>query len=279
MNGLAVEHAVTISVRDSAALLDATSGPDLGDPYYAPPKQRPFLQEVGADPGRLRVAFSVKPLGGSPVHKDCGDAVHDVAALLEKLGHHVEEGSPKIDAKAYGDAGATIWGAGSAATVEAVSTSLGRLPIPDDYEPINWDRYQEGQKIPAWRYMHAIGYMQSLSREVARFFNRFDVWLTPTLGEPPPMLGTLHPRPAVAIKDFSKYGELVGQFIPFTPLANYTGQPAMSVPLYWNGEGLPIGVHFMGRFGEEAILFRLAAQLEQARPWAKRRPPVCVGSA
>jgi len=276
MNGLVVEHAVTLTVRDSAALLDATSGPDLGDPYNAPPKLRPFLQEIGADPGRLRVAFSMKAPGGSGVHSDCGEAVRDAAALLEKLGHHVEEGAPQIDGKVYGEASATIWGAFAAATVEGAAARMGRKPNANDYEPINWASYQDGLRVPAWQYIQAIGHMQSVSRQIAGFFDRFDVWLTPTLGEPPVPLGTIHPRPGEQVTDFSKYSERLGQFIPFTPLANYTGQPAMSIPLYWNRDSLPMGVHFMGRFGDEATLFRLAAQLERARPWAGRRPPISV---
>lgn len=279
MNGLVAEHAVTLTVRDSAVLLDATSGLDLGDPYYAPPKQRPFLQEVGADPGRLRVAFSTKAHKGSPVHADCIAAVNDTAKLMEKLGHHVEEKAPQIDASAYADARTAVWLPNDAAIVEGLAASTGRAPSPDDYEPMLWGIYQEGKKQPAWKLVLAVRYLQSLSRQVAEFFTRFDVWLTPTLGAPPPPLGTLHPTPEDKVVDFHKTYERLDQFIPFTPLANETGQPAMSVPLFWNRDGLPIGVHFMGRFGDEATLFRLAAQLEQARPWAERRPPVCVGSA
>ena len=274
MSGLVVEHAVTLSVRDSAALLDATSGPDLGDPYCAPPKQRPFLQEVGADPGRLRVAFSPKTPRGASTHADCVAAVQDVANLLDKLGHHVEEAAPEIDFEMYAGAFQVIWCSGTASMVESISRQMGCPPNPDHYEGLTWWVYHKGKDLPAWKYLAAVGYMQNIGRQVARFFANYDVWLTPTLGEPPPQHGILHPKPTDASPSYEKIWERVTQFTPFTPLANATGQPAMSVPLFWNKDGLPVGLHFMGRFGDEATLFRLAAQLEQARPWAQKRPPV-----
>ena len=147
------------------------------------------LLEADADPGRLRVAFATRSYSGSPVHADCVAAVEDAAGLLEKLGHHVEEAAHPIDAKAYDKADLTIWASLAAALVEDAAVKTGRAPSPDDYEPMTWDFYQKGKKQPAWWCVEAIGHMQSLSRQVAGFFARFDVWLTPTLGEPPPPLG------------------------------------------------------------------------------------------
>jgi len=268
--GLIVRHAVTRSVRDSAALLDATEGPDLGDPYWAPPKARPFLQEVGADPGRLRIAFSTGTLTGLPVHADCVAAVRDAVALCEDLGHQIVEAAPTYDPQKYAAAFITLWTAGAASTIDDWARIIGRVPKKEFFEPITWYLFETGRLRGGSEYLLAVQDMQSVAREVARFFVDYDLWLTPTLGEPPLPLGTLNSTPDNPILGFARGG----LFVPFTPLQNATGQPAMSVPLFWNDAGLPIGVHFAARFGDEATLFRLAAQLEDARPWAHKRPPV-----
>lgn len=271
-NGLIVEHALTRSVRDSAALLDATSGPDLGDPYWAPPSTRPFLQEVGADPGHLRIAFTTTRLSGNRVHEDCVRAVQEAASLCADLGHHVEEASPALDGKFLARAFTDIWSAETAFTIDGLALATHRDPTPDDFEPGSWALYQMGLRQTASAYLLTVQALQRVSRHVARFFLDYGIWLTPTLAEPPVPLGSFDSPP-----DDPMYGvRRGGTFAPFTAICNITGQPAMSVPLYWNADGLPIGVQFVGRFGDEATLFRLAAQLEAARPWADRRPPVCA---
>lgn len=270
MSGLAIDHALTRSVRDSAALLDATSGPDLGDPYWAPPAERPFAQEVGAAPGRLRIAFTDKAPTGVPVHKDCSEAVRAAAALCADLGHHVEEGAPAIDGVQTTQAFIAIWAAGTAWGIDGIARVTGRKIEEEQFEPVTWGLYQMGRSINASDYLLAVTAMQQMSRTVARFMVNYDVWLTPTLAEPPLLLGTLDSPPDDPMAGFMR----AAAFVPFTPFLNATGQPAMSVPLYWNGAGLPVGSHFAGRFGDEATLFRLAAQLEEARPWAHKRPPV-----
>ena len=272
MNGLVVEHALTISVRDSAALLDATAGPDVGDPYWAPPPRRPFLQEVGADPGRLRVAFSAESRMGTPVAPECVEAVEATAKLLEELGHEVEHGVPDYDDRAFQSAFTTIWFSNLAATVDGLSQVIGRPVVEEDLEPFTWSLRCRGATHTAAEYVAAVAEIQMASRRVARFFDRYDVWLTPTVASPPPSLGYLHPGPGET--DLRPYGRRVREFVPFTQLANATGQPAASVPLHWTSEGLPIGVQFAAGFGDEATLFRLASQLEECRPWRNRKPSV-----
>ncbi len=268
MSGLVAEHALTISVRDSAALLDATCGPDTGDPYWAPPPRGPFLKEVGKSPGVLRIAFAKAAPGGFPVHPDCVRAVEEAAALCEDLGHRVKEASPQIEHELMNGAFMVVWSSGCASTLEGISRITGIQLSAQRVEPTTWALYEIGRTQSAANYLLAVNTLQQLSRKVARFFQEFDLWLTPTLAEPPPPLGSFEPTPQDPLQGLRR----AAHFVPFTPICNMTGQPAMSVPLHWSQEGLPIGVHFVARFGDEATLFRLAAQLERARPWMHRRP-------
>jgi amidase len=270
MNGLVAEHAVTRSVRDSAALLDAVAGPEPGDPYAVPPPARPFAQEVGVVPGRLRIGFTSKAPTGAPVHADCVSAVQDAAKLCTELGHTVEEASPKIDGEIFLKVFISIWAAGVAWTVAAAEIETKRKSHPEDFEPLTWALTEMGRKVSAPDYLLAWTQLQAQCRIISEFFGHYDVWLTPTLAQPPMPLGWFDSQADSPLVGLQRATE----FVPFTPLVNATGQPAMSVPLYWNEEGLPIGAHFVGRFGDEATLFRLAGQLEAARPWAKRRPPI-----
>jgi len=263
-SGMVVEHAVTRSVRDSAALLDATSGPDLGDPYWAPPPKRPYAQEVHRDPGRLRIACTTETDTPAPVHADCIAAVEDAAKLCADLGHTVAAAKPKLDGQQVAESFTTVWTSGLAATLKMIGAQK------DQVEPITWALNEIGNHYSAADYILALQTIQKLSRAMARFFEDYDVLLTPTLAEPPVPLGAFDSPADNPLQGFQRAAE----FIPFTPICNLTGQPAMSVPLFWNAETLPVGAHFMGRFGDEATLFRLAAQLEKARPWADRRPPV-----
>lgn len=266
---LGVTHVVTRSVRDSAALLDWTAGPrpgDLGDPFWAPAPRRPFREELGADPGRLRIAFTCRTPGGRETHPDCASAARETAALCAALGHDVEDAAPTIPFDAVLEAFRTLWSVRCAQTLDRVAQ--GRALGPELFEPLTWALYEMGRAQSAIAYTSALEQAQSLELELARFLARYDLWLTPTLAEPPPPLGTFD----VPGDPWAGYDRAV-EFTPFTPPANVSGQPAMSVPLFWNAEGLPIGSHFLARYGDESTLFRLAAQLEAARPWAGRHPP------
>jgi len=270
MNGLVCEHGLTISVRDSAALLDATSGPGIGDPYFAPPPKRPFLLEVGAKTGKLRIGLVLDAPTGAAVHPDCVKAAEETAKLCKSLGHRIEQVKLQVDGQAATGAFLTVWAASFAWEVEMMTRKYGRQPTPDQFEPLTWAIRELGLKSSAVDYILAVQSLQKLTREVTAQVEKFDVVLTPTLAEPPVKLGTF---------DAPKENPLLGflrtaSFAPFTPFCNITGQPAMSVPLYWTREGLPIGSHFIARYGDEATLFRLAAQLEKARPWADRIPPI-----
>jgi amidase len=271
LGGNAAEHALTRSVRDSAALLDATAGPALGDPYWAPPPAGRFGDEVGADPGRLRIAFTSRTADGSPGHPDCVAALDDAVALCESLGHHVvglqlPEITPEVGAAiGTGFSAATAW------IIAYWTRRLGREPGPGEIEPLTRAFWEAGRQVSAADYLLAVEDTQAYTRRVAEFFTSVDVWLTPTLSEPPAPLGEIVSTEAEPLRALERGGRTVAYS---GVIANITGQPAMSVPLWWNDSGVPIGVHFLGRFGDEATLFRLAAQLEQARPWMGRTPPV-----
>jgi amidase len=268
--GLWVEHALTLSVRDSAALLDATSGPAFGDPYWAPPPLRPFYQEIGAKPGKLRIAFATRSPLGTEVHSDCQMAVTHAASLCAELGHEVTEAAPAFNAELLWQSFTTVLSAGSAWVINDWGRRTGRKPTSEFFEPFVWAFKQRGDNVSAPDYLLVLQDLQKLTRDIARFFIDYDIWLTPTLGAPPVPLGTFR----FSGEDPFELRRRMVNFSPFTLISNVTGQPAMSVPLFWNEEGLPVGTHFMGRFGDEAKLFRLAAHLEEARPWAKRRPPL-----
>ncbi len=269
--GWAVEHALTRSVRDSAVLLDATSGPDLGDPYPAPPPPRPFAAEVGADPGRLRIGYTVRTPEGVLPHPDCVAALDDAVALCTSLGHEVVEAELPGLTPEIGAAIGTVFNAVTAWIVQYWTDRLGRPPGPDDLEPLTRAYWERGREVPAAAYLQAQERCQRFAREVARFLTGVDVWMTPTLSTLPAHIGEITSTADDPLRALTAGGRTVAYA---GVVANVTGNPAMSVPLFWNGEGLPIGVHVLGRFGDEATLFRLAAQLEAARPWAHRRPPV-----
>lgn len=267
-NGASSHHAITRTVRDSAALLDATSGPDVGDPYWAPPQERPFLSEVGADPGRLAIAFTARAWNGQPVDPECVAAVAAAARLCQELGHQVEEARPEWDEVARMRAFRVISSAHTRALLEARGEAVGRAPTAEDVEPVTWATAEHGRERSAADYARAIVVTHLVGRAIGRFFTRQDVLLTPTMCRPPHRLGVLD----MANPDAGAFREALLGTIAFTSPFNSSGNPAMSVPLHWTKSGLPVGVQFVGAFGGEARLFRLAAQLERARPWAGRRP-------
>ena len=261
---LVVEHAITRSVRDSAALLDATARPELGDPYCVPAPPRSFLQEADVHPGRLRIAFSAPSV--ADLHPDCAAALQDAALVCRDLGHQVINAGPRIDYLRAAHLFTTLWAAGCAANLDGIAHCRGMRIASGEVEPVTWFLYETGSHISASEYQSAICELQDMARSVARFFSDFDVWLTPVVTEPPPLLGSFDAPSEDLFAAFRR----AWAFAPIPAICNVTGQPAMSVPLYWNAEGLPIGSHFAGRFGDEATLFRLAAQLEQCRPWKAR---------
>ncbi len=268
--GMSAAHAVTRSVRDSAALLDATAGPDLGAPYWAQPPARPFLQELGAPMGKLRIAFSVQGWLGVEIDGECIAAVEDAAKLCRDLGHEVEEASPEFDTEAFGAATGIVIGTNIAATLTARAAELGIELGPDDTEAQTEAMRDFGSHMTGERYVGAMRTIHATGRALARFMERYDAFLTPTMATVPMELGRL----SLSRTDGNGYATDVRRAIAFTSLFNATGQPAMSVPLWWSADGLPVGVQFAGRYGDEATLFRLAAQLEGARPWFNRRPPL-----
>lgn len=275
--GLAIEHVVSRSVRDSAAALDATHGPDSGAPYAAPSPERPFLEEVAREPGRLRIAFLKTTFEGEPIHPECAAAVEDAARLLASLGHELAEDRPRgFDNRAMLAALIRMMAAGTSVAVRERSSQLGREPREDELEPATWGALELARSTTSADYLEALNTLHGVGRSVAPFFERYDVLLTPVLAREVARLGEI----TMARRDFVAYRTGAGgvsEYSAWTPLANVTGQPAMSLPLAWSRAGLPIGVQFTGRYGDEGTLFRLAAQLEQARPWGKRLPPILVG--
>jgi amidase len=268
-HGFSVQHCVSRSVRDSAAVLDATQGPAAGDRWWAPAPAGPYLREVDAPPSRLRIAFTAADSLGRRAHPECVAAVEATARLCESLGHHVEEAAPQLDGQRLTDAFLFLWGVGVAASMKEAACVIGPRAGAEVFEPITRALGASAAgRDPAdvglaWRPLLQIGYV------MAQFHQTYDVLLTPVLARPPVPLGAISQEMA-----FDALVALLIEYAAYTPTANITGQPAMSVPLHWTADGLPVGSHFTGRFGDEATLFRLAGQLERARPWAGRRPPV-----
>ena len=268
--GFFVEHGLTRSVRDSAALLDVISGPAPGEPYVAPPPARPFAQEVGREPGCLRIGFStVTPLG-DPLDAECVAAIEATARLCEQLGHELVEAAPNFDALELWTKFTTLLASLVAWAVADWARRLEREPAESDFEPFVWAFTERGKALSAADYLLAMQDVQREVRNLCSFYDDHDIWLTTTLGQPPVPLGTL-----VYDGDPFELRRRMARFSPYTYLTNATGQPAISLPLHWTADNLPVGLHFTAAYGEEATLIRLAAQLEAAAPWAARKPPVC----
>ncbi len=274
--GMAIDGFLTRSVRDTAALIDATHGPDLGTPYYAPPLQGTLLEAIGTPPPRLRIAYSTLSFTGDPVHTDCRDAINHTAALCAGLGHEVVEADPKVEIDRFMQAWTNIVACGTELTVRFRLAELGRAARSDELDGVTRGAVALGRAISGGDYLDAVNTVHEIGRQMARLLadeRGFDMLLTATLAEPPAEIGRFKPDNDDFI-DYRLGPQGVLAYSPFTALANGTGQPAMSVPLYWNDAGLPIGTHFMARAGDEALLLQLAAQLEQADPWFRRVPPL-----
>jgi len=269
-SGMSTGHVVSRSVRDSAAFLDATHGPAAGDPYCAPAFGGSYLTEHVKAPGTLRIALDTAALTGMPTDPACVAAAQHAARVCESLGHVVEEASPDFDRQAFRVATGVAVSANVANQVDARLTELGRSLRDDDIEPNTRNTVAYGRSLAAAQLAAAVQTIHRTGRRVAQFHEHYDVMLTPTLVAPPVPLGWLD----TVNLDSATFADRFARFWGFTNLQNATGQPAISLPLYWNDAGLPVGVQFVGRFGDDLLLLQLAAQLEQAQPWFARRPPV-----
>lgn len=265
--GAGAQLGVSISVRDSAALLDAIAGGAPGDPYSSPPASGSFLAATQRPPGRLRVAFMQALKGRPPLHPALVSAVEQTAKLLAELGHDVEQAEPDLDGTAMGAAFGTVMAANTFTNIQLRAN--GRVPGPGDLEPATRLSAERGGRISADSYIRAVQTFHRTGRQLGAFFERYDILLSPTLACTHLPLGTVRTDDTL-----ERYEEGLAPMVPFTSVCNMTGVPAMSVPLAWTGEGLPIGLHFVSRFGGEEMLFSLAAQLEEARPWRDRQPPL-----
>lgn len=271
-NGLVIEGHVSRSVRDSAALLDAIEGRDLGAPYSAPTKNASYLSEVGAEAGRLRIALCTKPPYDVAVDLECVKAAENAAKLCEQLGHIVEMDAPRFDGAKLADSVGKLLAMHLSTDIDDIGRQMDRTPGPHNIERNHWALYHWGKGFGASDLIRILNWFGELSRQIAPFFEKYDVLLTPTLALPP------RPHGWVAVNSsdygYEEYLRRFFAFIPYTPFANVTGQPAMSVPLHWTPEGLPVGVHFVAPYGREDLLFRLAGQLEVAKPWKDRHPGI-----
>lgn len=271
-NGLSTVHAVSRSVRDNAALMDATHGLEPGARYGCPRPERPFLQELEHDPQPLRVALWMTAPNGVKPDDDARGGLDATAALLQDLGHEIVEADPQLDGEALGRGMAMVVCAHSAAMAEAREAQLGRPLKADELEPVTWRYVKLGQTIPMSKLVEADHAFMAAAVRFHDWMNEgaFDVVLSPALTRPPDHLGVLSLSP----QDIDAYDEAVTSFAPWCPVFNQMGAPAMSVPLHWTGDGLPLGMMFGARYGQEGLLYRLAGQLERARPWAQKRPDV-----
>ena len=289
--GAIVEHVISRSVRDSAAILDATQGADVGAPYVIPPPQQAYMQEIEQHPGRLRIAFNTQSPIDTGVHSESIRAVEQTVGLLEELGHEVQEARPEVDGQDLAKGLLILYSAEITSLFDALIPLLGRKVKPSDVETVTWTLGLLGRTYSAGQIVKANREWELAGRIMGRFHETYDLYLTPTLAYPPVKIGELALKPVerVLLKVINSLG--LGRLLiasgvtdklavenlsktPFTQLANFTGQPAMSVPLHWTPENLPCGVQFMGRYGDEATLLRLAAQLEEAQPWFDKRPPI-----
>lgn len=275
--GLGVAHVTSRSVRDTAAFLDVLQGDDPGALYRIGAPQRPFLSEVGANPGRLRIAYSSVSPSGHATHPDCAAAALNAARLCAELGHHVEEAAPVYDWETFRNAFCDLWATHLPYAVRQLEAATGQVATPDTLETANWVTLAHGRQLSVEQLARSAATLHQLSRTVEPFFAGYDVLLTPVDLTPAPRLGVVDANgPHRTVFDW--FDAAIGRFAAFVPVFNVTGQPAISLPLALSAEGLPVGVHFAARVGEEATLLRLAAQLEAARPWAARRPAVHVST-
>ena len=291
--GLVAEHVITRSVRDSAAALDVLQGADIGAPYIITPPETPYLKAIEHPPGKLRIAFNTASPINTTVHPECEKAVYETATLLLRLGHDVEEDRPEIDGIKLAKCYFTLYFGEVAAEIKQIESMTGKPLKPSDIEPVTWTLGLLGRTISAGDFVFAKRYWNDAARAMGRFHQKYDLYMTPTVASPPPKIGELKPKPIERslLKAINSLGcgkllvwsglsdklsvESMAKF-PFTQIANFTGQPAMTVPLHWTADNLPMGVQFIAPFGDEVTLFKLASQLEKANPWFDKIPSIAV---
>jgi amidase/6-aminohexanoate-cyclic-dimer hydrolase len=265
--GLSANHVMTRSVRDSAAMLDACAGTEPGDPYQVIPPSRPFLAEVDHAPRPLRVAWNTHKLDGTQSHPDVVAAIESTAQLLDTLGHHLEEAAPQVSLAEVGQHFGTLMACNLEVTLREREAVLGRPVTQEDVERLTWTLFETGQRRTGADYVRATIFAQRLGREMAKFHEQYNIYLSPTCSLPPAPVGFVDMN-----GDVDRHTRALYELVPSIAVFNMTGQPSMSIPLEWTAEGLPIGVMLSAPFGDEATLFRLAGQLERARPWSDRYP-------
>jgi amidase len=272
LNGLAGEFVVSRSVRDTAAILDAVEGTDVGPPSLITPPVRPYMEELSQAPGKLRIAWSDKAISGVEVHPDVVTGVHETVKLMESLGHEMVEDQIEIDWAHFFEALIVLWTAYLAWAIDILANAVKRTPSYDNMERVTVELYEHGKSLTAMQMHDALANINTVSRQSGVLFETNDLFLTPTIAQPPLILGTLNQNEAGV--DAREWTRRVFDWVPFTPLFNSTGQPAISLPLHWSQDGLPIGMQFAASLNDEATLLRLAAQLEMAKPWKDKTPPV-----
>ena len=268
--GNVVENVMTRTVRDSAAMLDVTGVPEPASPYAHPPKERPYMEEIEREPGKLRIAWSGETPAGHPIHPEVMGALEATAKLLEGLGHEVVNQGLGVDMRKIYGAMASLAGANYAAGMKRLIDYIGREPEEDELEPLTWAALKGGRKVSGVDALYSVQERRMVVRPILQFFETWDVFLTPVMGTPPPPIGYLDPV-KVPVSEFPRRN---AEVFPFAAPFNFTGQPSISLPLAQSSTGLPIGMMFSARYADEATLFRLAAQLEQAQPWAGLKPPI-----
>ncbi len=271
-SGLGVEHCVSRTVRDTAALLDATRGPGIGDTVMAPAPARPYIDELGAEPGRLRIGLLDHHPQGGQVDHECVEAVQAAAALLESLGHHVEPAWPAaLEDASFASQFGALWSTNMGVSLSRFEETIGRPLTSDEFEPMNRAQADFAKLFTSIDYARAQQAVAQFRRAVQAWWTQgWDLLLTPTLAQVPPPLGTFANNADQPMAPLAR----AGAFVPFTPAWNTSGQPAISVPLHWTAAGLPVGVQLVAGYGREDVLIRIASQLERAQPWAQRTPPL-----
>jgi amidase len=272
IGGIGIDGIVSRTVADTATMLDIISGYETGDPYWAPEPSAPFAEAVDRSPGTLRIAWHAAAPNGAAVHPDCQAAAREAAEQLESLGHDVTEAAPDWFDDTYVPDFLALWAAGCSGQLTEIEAMLGSIDL-NQVEPLTRELYEEGKKMSAGDLVALLGRLRALSRRIVAFWNDYDVLVTPTLAQPPQEIGWLNPGPGESAASML---EKSGEFTPFTPIFNVTGQPAISLPMHTSADGLPIGVHLIGPPVGEELLLSLSAQLETAAPWKDRRPELAA---
>ena len=276
LHGMAHDFVLCRTLRDAATTLDALHGPGAGDKYVIPPPTRPYAEEIGAEPGCLRVRWTTDAWSGALVAPECRAAVEATALALDGLGHDVAIGTPAFDPDVLQRALLTTWAAGLAQRATVLERVTGVPPSPSTVEACTLAMLRVGASVSAVELLDGYGDCNAIGRAIGTFFEDADVFLLPTVAKPPWALGELDQDDGSLAADAWVH-RLFSVYAPFTAMFNITGQPAISLPLAWSDDGLPLGVQLVGRYGDEATLLRLASQLEQIFPWAARIPPAVAG--